>query len=96
MAYGWVPSQCYNGDLVSTYNAYNMSPWAFDKNFTKPASEQRRASTTANTQLVGVNRTPAPLQGTISARGSANGPCSASILSLRGYGRAVLASRTHV
>ncbi|KXH44071.1 hypothetical protein CSIM01_04375 [Colletotrichum simmondsii] len=40
MAYGWVPSQCYNGDLVSTYNAYNMSPWAFDKNLTKPASEQ--------------------------------------------------------
>ncbi|KAK0377254.1 hypothetical protein CLIM01_05404 [Colletotrichum limetticola] len=40
MAYGWVPSQCYNGDLVSTYNAYDMSPWAFDKNLTKPASEQ--------------------------------------------------------
>lgn len=40
MAYGWVPSQCYNGDLVSTYNAFNMSPWAFDKNLTKPASEE--------------------------------------------------------
>ncbi|OHE91934.1 hypothetical protein CORC01_12784 [Colletotrichum orchidophilum] len=40
MAYGWVPSQCYNGDLVSTYNAYDMSPWAFDRNFTKPATEQ--------------------------------------------------------
>ncbi|KAK1590315.1 uncharacterized protein LY79DRAFT_221346 [Colletotrichum navitas] len=39
MAYGWVPFQCHNGELVSTYNDYNMSPWAFDKDLERPASE---------------------------------------------------------
>ncbi|KXH68993.1 hypothetical protein CSAL01_06610 [Colletotrichum salicis] len=81
MAYGLVPSQCYNGDLVSTYNAYNMSPWAFDKNLTKPASEQCRAPKTADSQLVGISRTSAPLQGVVSTWGSAHGSGSSSKLS---------------